>query len=70
MKTRHIVLASALLVSVSSFAQKDELKKLKKIYEKSAPTINDVSEYKATLNALQPLATAEADNVYYGFIKQ
>lgn len=69
MKTRHIVLASALLVSVSSFAQKDELKKLKKIYEKSAPTINDVSEYKATLNALQPLATAEADNVYYGFYK-
>lgn len=69
MKTRHIVLASALLVSVSSFAQKDELKKLKKIYEKTAPTINDVSEYKATLNALQPLATAEADNVYYGFYK-
>jgi tetratricopeptide (TPR) repeat protein len=67
MKTKHIVIASALLVSFSSFAQKDELKKLKKIYEKSAPTVNDVSEYKATLIALQPLVTAEADKVYYGF---
>ncbi|TDP60854.1 tetratricopeptide repeat protein [Flavobacterium dankookense] len=69
MKIKHIVLASAILVSVSSFAQKDELKKLKKIYEKTAPTVNDVSEYKATLNALQPLATAESDVVYYGFYK-
>ena len=69
MKIKHIVLVSAVLVSVSSFAQKDELKKLKKIYEKTAPSINDVSEYKATLNTLQPLATAEADAVYYGFYK-
>jgi tetratricopeptide (TPR) repeat protein len=67
MKTKHIVIASALLVSLSSFAQKDELKKLKRIYEKSTPTINDVSEYKANLNALQSLATTEADKVYYGF---
>jgi tetratricopeptide (TPR) repeat protein len=67
MKTKHIVIASALLASLSSFAQKDELKKLKRIYEKSTPTINDVSEYKANLNALQSLATTEADKVYYGF---
>lgn len=69
MKIKHIVLASAILVSVSSFAQKDELKKLKKIYEKTAPTVNDVAEYKSNLTALQPLATAESDAVYYGFYK-
>ena len=47
MKIKQILLASAVLVSVSSFAQKDELKKLKKIYEKDAPTVSDISDYKA-----------------------
>ena len=68
-KVKHIVLASALLVSVSSFAQKDELKKLKKIYDKDTPSANDLVEYKANLDKLSTLATSEEEKVYYNFYK-
>ena len=34
MKIKQIIIAGTLLVSVASFAQKDELKALKKIYAK------------------------------------
>ncbi|MEO5776167.1 MAG: tetratricopeptide repeat protein [Flavobacterium sp.] len=69
MKIKHIVLASAVLVSVSSFAQKDELKKLKRIYEKETPSANDLAEYKANLDKLSTLATEESDKIYYNFYK-
>lgn len=69
MRIKQIVLASAMLVSVSSFAQKDELKKLKKIYEKPVPSASDVSDYKANLDKLGPLAAEESDKVYYNFYK-
>ncbi|MBF6642052.1 tetratricopeptide repeat protein [Flavobacterium sp. J49] len=69
MKIKHIVLASTILVSVSTFAQKDELKVLKKIYTKEAPKPADVSEYKANLTKLEGLATEESDKVYAGFFK-
>lgn len=69
MRIKHILLASAVLVSVSSFAQKDELKKLKKIYDKEEPNANDLVEYKANLDKLAPLATEEGDKVYYNFYK-
>lgn len=69
MKIKHIVLASAILVSAASFAQKDELKKLKKIHEKETLTPSDVTEYKATLNKLAPLAIEEGDKVYYNYYK-
>ena len=68
-KIKHIVLASALLVSVSSFAQKDELKKLKKIYDKDTPSANDLVEYNANLDKLSTLATSEEEKVYYNFYK-
>ena len=67
MRIQHILLASAVLVSVSSFAQKDELKTLKKIYAKEIPSTNDIAEYKATLAKLQPLATEESDKVYANY---
>jgi tetratricopeptide (TPR) repeat protein len=67
MRIKHIMLASAILVSVSSFAQKDELKKLKKIYDKEAPSANDLAEYKANLDKLAPLAIEEGDKIYYNF---
>jgi len=69
MRIQHILLASAVLVSVSSFGQKDELKTLKKIYAKEVPTANDLAEYKATVTKLEPLATEEADKVYANFYK-
>jgi tetratricopeptide (TPR) repeat protein len=69
MRIKHILLASAVLVSVSSFAQKDELKKLKKIYEKEERSANDIAEYKANVDKLATLATEEGDKVYYNFYK-
>jgi tetratricopeptide (TPR) repeat protein len=69
MKLKHIVFASAMLISVSSFAQKDEFKKLKKIYDKDVPSANDLTEYKATLEKLQPLAISEADKIYYDYYR-
>ncbi|MES2412044.1 MAG: tetratricopeptide repeat protein [Bacteroidota bacterium] len=69
MRIKHIVLASAILVSVSSFAQKDELKKLKRIYEKETRSASDIAEYKALVIKAEPLATEEGDRVYTGFYK-
>ncbi len=69
MRIKHIILASAVLVSVSSFAQKDELKKLKKIYEKESPSASDLTDYKANLDKLATLATEEGDKIYYNYYK-
>ena len=69
MKVKQIVLASAILVSVSSFGQKDELKALKKIYAKEVPSVNDIADYKSNLTKLEPLATSEGDKVYTNFYK-
>jgi len=69
MKIKHIIIAGTLLVSVGSFAQKDELKALKKIYNKDVPSAAELQEYKDNLNKLQPLATEEADKVYYNYYK-
>lgn len=69
MRIKHIILASAVLVSVSSFAQKDELKKLKKIYEKEEIKANDLTDYKANLDKLATLATEEGDKVSYNYYR-
>lgn len=69
MKIKHIVLASTILVSVATFAQKDELKALKKIYAKETPSANDMADYKANLTKLGTLATEEGDKVYANFYK-
>ncbi|GEC78196.1 tetratricopeptide repeat protein [Flavobacterium aquatile] len=69
MKIKQIIIASTLLVSVASFAQKDELKALKKIYAKEEIKGADLVQYKALVAKLEPLATEEADKVYAGFYK-
>jgi tetratricopeptide (TPR) repeat protein len=69
MKIKHIVLASTILVSVAAFAQKDELKALKKIYAKEEIKGNDLVEYKTLVAKVEPLATEESDKVYAGFYK-
>ncbi|WP_412463825.1 tetratricopeptide repeat protein [Flavobacterium mekongense] len=71
MKIKHLVMASAMIVSFSTFAQKDELKGLKKIYEKQTFTDKDIVEYKATLVKADPLiaAATEADKVYFDYYK-
>lgn len=67
MKSKYVVLASALLISLSTFAQKDELKALKKIYGKEEPSSKDVIDYKANLVKVQSSATEEGDKVYANF---
>ena len=69
MKIKHIVLATSILVSVSTFAQKDELKALKKIYAKDEIKGNDLVEYKNLVDKVEPLATEESDKIYAGFYK-
>ena len=69
MKIKQIIIAGTLLVSVASFAQKDELKALKKIYAKDEIKGADLTEYKALVTKVMPLATDEADKVYAGFYK-
>jgi Tetratricopeptide repeat len=69
MKIKQILIAGTLLVSVASFSQKDELKALKKVYTKDAPSASDIVDYKSNLTKLESLATEEADKVYLNFYK-
>ena len=69
MKINQIIIAGALLVSVTTFAQKDELKALKKIYDRDTPSADDVATYKTNLNKLETLASEEGDKVYLNFYK-
>lgn len=69
MKIKHIILTGTLLVSVASFAQKDELKALKKIYAKDEIANDDLNEYKSLITKLESLATEEGDKVYTNFYK-
>lgn len=66
---KKIIVAAAIVLSGISYAQKDELKALKKIYDKDTPSVSDVTEYKGLLSKLEPLATDEATQVYYKFYK-
>jgi tetratricopeptide (TPR) repeat protein len=71
MKNRHIIIATTMLISVCTFAQKEELKTLKKINEKSTPSAKDIAEYKQTLTATESLFNnlTEADKVNVGYFK-
>lgn len=69
MKIKSVFIAGALLVSVMSFAQKDELKALKKIYNKEVPTASDLAEYKTNLSKLETVASEESDKVALNYYK-
>lgn len=66
---KKLVLSATFLLSVATFAQKDELKILKKIYAKETISEKDLETYKSTSDALEVLATEEADKVYFKFYK-
>lgn len=66
---KKLILSATMLVSVASFAQKDELKTLKKIYAKTTISEKDLEAYKTASDALQNLATEESDKVYAKFYK-
>ncbi len=71
MKIKYRIVATALLISVGAFAQKDEFKTLKKIYEKDKINIKDVSSYKEAVAAATPLVSSsnEEDMIYLNFYK-
>jgi tetratricopeptide (TPR) repeat protein len=69
MKVKQILIAGTMLVSVATFAQKDELKALKKIYGKEAPSAEDVASFKSNITKLEAIATEEADKVSANFYK-
>jgi tetratricopeptide (TPR) repeat protein len=66
---KKLILGATLLVSVATFAQKDELKTLKKIYAKDEISEKDLEAYKIASDALQVLASEESDKVYAKFYK-
>lgn len=67
MKIKYAIAAS-LLLSIGAYAQKEELKALKKLDEKEAqPTSADLAEYKRLLTEVEPkmgAATKEQQNEY------
>lgn len=69
MNAKQIIITGTLLVSVATFAQKDELKGLKKIYAKEEIKGADLTEYKNLVTKVGPLATEEGDKVYANFYK-
>ncbi len=71
MKTKYSILATALLLSVGVFAQKDEFKTLKKIYEKDQPSAKDLVNYKEAVAKASPLVASsnEEDTAYLNFYK-
>jgi tetratricopeptide (TPR) repeat protein len=69
MKIKQILITGTLLFSVVSFAQKDELKALKKIYGKDEPSADDVLNYKTNLSKLESVATEEGDKVFLNYYK-
>ena len=66
---KKLLLSATLLLSVATFAQKDELKTLKKIYSKETISDKDLIAYKAASDALETSATEESDKVYAKFYK-
>ena len=71
MKIRYALLASVMLTSVGAFAQKNELKTLKKIYDKDDVTAKDVTDYKSAITAAEAVigGANEADKVYFEYYK-
>ena len=66
---KKLLLSATLLLSVATFAQKDELKTLKKIYAKETISEKDLIAYKTASDALETSATEESDKVYAKFYK-
>lgn len=66
---KKLVLGISLLVATTTFAQKDELKALKKMYDKEQMSAEDFAKYKETLTKLESVATTEDDKVASNYYK-
>lgn len=60
---KKVTLIVAFFISIASFAQKDELKTLKKIYDKDQPNQEDIDKYKSAIKSLEGIATSEEDKI-------
>ena len=66
---RSIFLGVALLLTTATFAQKDELKTLKKIYSKDKVSERDLEKYNVAMISLEYLAKEKTDKAYSVFYK-
>ena len=66
---KKLVLSATLLLSVATFAQKEELKTLKKIYAKETISEKDLNSYSTAYEALQNKAVEESDLVSAKFYR-
>lgn len=64
---KKIIVILFLVLNLIAFAQKDELKTLKKIYDREIPSTSDIVKYKEALKSLETTATTEEDKVYTNF---
>lgn len=64
---KKILLLVTFSFAMVAFAQKDELKTLKRIYDKEQLTTKDVTKYETALASLKKVATSESDKVYSNF---
>ncbi len=69
MNTKKFLVTATLFIVSVTFAQKEELKALKKIYAKDEIKGTDLSDYKSLLTKVEPLATEEGDKIYTNFYK-
>ncbi|MEZ4854104.1 hypothetical protein [Flavobacterium sp.] len=66
---KKIVLLVVTFISLTTFAQKDELKTLKKIYGKESVSEKDLAEFKSNLASLEGMSLDEDQAVYAKFYK-
>ena len=67
---KKLVLGISLLVATTTFAQKDELKTLKKIYDKEEQlSAEEFAKYKTALTQLESVASTEDDKVASNYYK-
>ena len=61
MKIKNVIIAGTLLISIANFAQKDEIKVLKKINSKDNISPADIETYKASSAKLSLVASTDSD---------
>lgn len=66
---KKVIISAALLLSMISYAQKDELKALKKVYDKDVPSAKDIEKFKENISKAEALASDEGDKKYIAYYK-
>lgn len=66
---RKIVFGISLLVATTAFAQKEELKTLKKLYSKEKLTQEEFAKINETIQKLEAIAASDEDKIAAGYYK-